>query len=70
MDVRYSKSGDMTVQGKNGLNIKTNASPKMGQDLASGGVSVLCCLAAPVARCFMETSRNFVIKSKSLIRSS
>ena len=39
----------MTSSGKNGLNIRTNASPKWGQDQVSGGVSVLCWLAAPVA---------------------
>ena len=38
----------MTSSGKNDLNIKTNASPKMGQDRVSGGVSVLCWLAVPV----------------------
>ena len=34
---------------ENGLNIRTNASPKMGQDKVSGGVRVLCWLAAHVA---------------------
>ena len=27
MDIRYSKSGNMTRSGKNGLNIRTNRSP-------------------------------------------
>ena len=40
------KSENMTSSGENGLNIRTNASPKMGQDQVSGGVSVLCWLAA------------------------
>ena len=35
MDVRYSKSGDITSSGKNALNIRTKASPKMGQDQVS-----------------------------------
>ena len=38
----------MTSSGKNGLNIRTNASPKIGQDHVSGGVSFLWWLAAPV----------------------
>ena len=38
----------MTSSGKNGLNIRTNESPKMGQDQVSGGVSVICWLAEPV----------------------
>ena len=45
-DFRNSKvpsSGDI------GLNIRTLASPKVGQDQVSGGVSVLCWHAAPVA---------------------
>ena len=44
---------DTTSPGKNGLNTRTNASPKcksqIGQDQMSGGVSVICWLAAPVA---------------------
>ena len=39
----------MTSSGKNGLNIRTNASSQMGQDQVSGGVCVLCWLAPPVA---------------------
>ena len=39
----------MTSSGKNGLNIRTNASPKWDRTRWSGGVSVLCWLAAPVA---------------------
>ena len=58
----------MTSSGKNGLNIRTNASPKMGQDQVSGGVSVLCWLAAPVAM-FYGNLQNLVIKSKSVIKS-
>ena len=36
------KSGDKTSSGEIGLYIRTNASPKVGQDQVSGGVSVLC----------------------------
>ena len=43
------KSGNKTSSGDIGLNIRTHASPKVGQDQVSGGVSVLCWHAAPVA---------------------
>ena len=43
------KSGDKTSSGEIGLNIRPNASPKVGQDKLSGGVSVRCWYAAPVA---------------------
>ena len=36
------KSGDKTSSGEIGLGIRTHASPKVGQDQVSGGVSVLC----------------------------
>ena len=36
MDVRYSKLGDVTSTGKNGHNIRANASHKMRQDQVSG----------------------------------
>ena len=39
------KAGDITNLGE----IKTHASPKVGQDQGSGGVNVLCRLAASVA---------------------
>ena len=42
------KSGDKTSSGEIGLDIRTHASPKVGQDQVSGGVSVLCWHAAPV----------------------
>ena len=54
MDIQYSKSVDMKSSEENGLNIITNASPKMGQDQVSGGVGVLCWLAAPVTKCSIE----------------
>ena len=40
----------------------------MGQDQVSGGVSVLCWLAASVAM-FYGILQNLVIKSKSVIKS-
>ena len=43
------KSGNKTSLGEEGLNIRTLASPKVGQDQVSRGVSVLCWHAAPVA---------------------
>ena len=43
------KSGDKTSLGDIGLDIRTHASPKVGQDQVSGGVGVLCWHAAPVA---------------------
>ena len=47
-DVRNSKSGNKTSSGEIGFNIRTFASPKVGQDQVSGGVSVLYWHAAPV----------------------
>ena len=43
------KSRDKTSSGEIGLDIRTHASPKVGQDQVSGRVSVLCWHAAPVA---------------------
>ena len=43
------KSGNKTRSGEIGLDIRTHASPKVGQDQVSRGVSVLCWYAAPVA---------------------
>ena len=43
------RSGDKISSGEIGLDIKTHASPKVGQDQVSGGVSVLCRHATPVA---------------------
>ena len=42
-------SRNKTNSGDIGTNIRTLASPKVGQDQVSGGVSVLCWHAAPVA---------------------
>ena len=52
------KSGDKTSSGEIGLDIRTHASPKVGHDQVSGGVSVLCWHAAPVAYVSMETLYN------------
>ena len=46
---KTQKSRNKTSSGDIGLNIRTLASPKVGQDQVSGGVSVLCWHAAPVA---------------------
>ena len=43
------KSVNKTSSGDIGLDIRTHASPKVGQDQVSGGESVLCWHAAPVA---------------------
>ena len=45
------KSGNKTSSGEIGLDIRTHASPKVGQELVSRGVSVLCWHAAPCRRC-------------------
>ena len=59
----------MTSSGKNGLSIRTNASPKWDRTRCPEGVSVLCWLAAPVAM-FYGSLQNLVIRSKSVIKSS
>ena len=43
------KSGDKTSSGEIGLDIRTHASPKVGQDQVFGGVSVPCRYATSVA---------------------
>ena len=43
------KSGNKTSSGEIGLHIRTHASPKVGQDQVSGGVSVPRRHATPVA---------------------
>ena len=52
------KSGDKTSSGEIGLDIRTHASPKVGQDQVSGGVSVLCWHAAPVAYVLWKPCRS------------
>ena len=51
------KSGDKTSSGEIDLNIRTLASPKVGQDQVSGGVSVLFWHAAPVANVLLKPIR-------------
>ena len=63
------RSVDMTSSGKNGLNIRKKCKSQIGQDQVSGGVSVLCWLAAPVAM-FYGNLQNSVIRSKSVFKSS
>ena len=55
---------DMTRSGKNGLNIRTNASPKMGQDQVSGEVSVLCMLASRTRCSVLWKPPKFCNKAK------
>ena len=43
------KSANKTSTGDTHLDIRTHSSPKVGQNQVSGGVSVLCWHAAPVA---------------------
>ena len=43
------KSRNKTSSGDIGLNIRSPASPKVGQDQVSGGVSVPCRHATPIA---------------------
>ena len=52
------KSRKKTSSGYIGLNIRTLASPKVGQDQVSGGVSVLCWHAAPVANVLWKPLAN------------
>ena len=62
------KSGNKTSSGKIDLNIRTLASPKVGQDQVSGGVIVLCGMPHPL-HMFYETLTKLGIKSNSVIRS-
>ena len=60
---RYDKFRKEWSQHKNKCKSQT------GQDQVSGGVSVLCWLAAPVAM-FYGNLQNSVIRSKSVLKSS
>ena len=62
------KSRNKTSSGDIGLNIRTLASPKVGQDQVSGGVSVLCWHAAPVANVIYGNISQLGKKSNSVIR--
>ena len=46
---KIQKSGNKTSLGEIGLDIRTRASSIVGQGQVSGGVSVLCWHATPVA---------------------
>ena len=59
------KSGDKTSSGEIGLDIRTNASPKVEQDQVSGGVSVPCWHATPVADALWKPIYS-VLASKSV----
>ena len=65
------KSGDKTSSGEIGLDIRTHASPKVGQDQVSGGVSVPCWHATPVADAlwkpiFGEMSDSVIMSSPGI----
>ena len=62
------KSGSKTSSGDIGLNIRTPASPKVGQDQVSGGVSVLCWHAHSL-QMFCGNLSQLGKKSNSVIRS-
>ena len=68
MDVRYSNLGDMTSLGENGLNIITNANPKMGQKQASGEVSVLWLASRTHCQMFFGNLQEFGNQVKVGIR--
>ena len=59
------KSGDKTSSGEIGLNIRTLASPKVGQDQVSGGVSVLSWHETPFPNVLWKPL--FAKKSNSVI---
>ena len=63
------KSGNKTSSGEIGLDIRKHASPKVGQDQMSGGVSVLCWHAAPIANVLWKPRTVIGKKSNSVIRS-
>ena len=65
------KSGNKTSSGEICLDIRTHASPKVGQDQVSGGVSVLCWHAAPLQMFYLYLTElgkksNSVIRSRSV----
>ena len=61
------KSGGKTSSGEIGLDIRTHASPKVGQDQVSEGVSVPCRHATPVANALRKPifSNNVKVGKKS-----
>ena len=62
------KAGDKTSQGETGLDTRTHARPKVGQDQVSGGASVLCCMPYPL-HMFYGNLAQLGKKSNSVIRS-
>ena len=64
---KTQKSGNKTSSREIGLNIRTLASPRVGQDQVSGGVSVLCWHAAPAANVLNDNKIHLVRKSISAI---
>ena len=61
------KSGDKTSSGEIGLDIRIHASPEVGHDQVSGGVSVPCRHATPVADALWKPvfSNNVKVGKKS-----
>ena len=69
------KSRNKTSSGDIGLNIRTPASPKVGQDQVSGGVSVPCWHATPVAYTlwkpiFGKMSESVIMSSPGIMSES
>ena len=65
-DVRNSNVRNKVVSGELCLNITTLANPKVGLDQVSGGVSVLCWHAAPVASVICKSLAIRLIRSRSV----
>ena len=59
----------MTSSGKNGLNIRTNTSPKWDRTRCPKEKASSVGFPRPL-QCSMETSRNLEMRSKLVIRSS
>ena len=53
------KSRNKKSSGEIGLNIRLLASPEVGQDQVSGGVSILCWHAAPVANVLWKSMETY-----------
>ena len=62
------KSGNKTSSGEIGLNFRILASPKVGQDQVSGGVTILCWMPQSL-QMFYENLSQLGKKSNSVIRS-
>ena len=72
---KLKKSKNKTISGDIGLNIRTLASPKVGQDQVSGGVSFPCWHATPVADApwkpvFSEMSDSVIMLSPVIMSQS